>query len=99
MWATLTTKQLAGRGIRIAHPGCVTAHEALAAMCPDCAAGGAARALVFSDAFWVHAWYALLPFIVTMVVARWIVRRVDQGANPGANAGPNPGENHDVEDS
>lgn len=49
--------------------------------CPDCATVQAARDLVFSDSFWTHGWYAILPFAITVLVVRWIVRRVDQGAS------------------
>jgi hypothetical protein len=52
----------------------------LATMCPNCASGRAARGLVFSDTFWPNAWYTLLPFLVAVLVVRWVVRRVDQGA-------------------
>ena len=58
----------------------VLALHALAAMCPNCASGRAARGLVFSDTFWLNAWYTLLPFLVVALVVRWVVRRVDQGA-------------------
>jgi hypothetical protein len=51
--------------------------------CPDCATARAARDLVFSDSFWVNSWYALLPFVVTIFVVRWILRRVDQGVTDG----------------
>ena len=36
--------------------------------------------MVFSDAFWTNAWYAILPFAVALVVVRWFVSRIDQGA-------------------
>lgn len=34
---------------------------------------------MFSDTFWLNAWYTLLPFLVIALVVRWVVRRVDQG--------------------
>ena len=55
---------------------------ALAAACPDCLAGREARALVVSDAFWLHAWYAALPFAVVTVVVRWFARRLDEAGDP-----------------
>ncbi|MDX2089750.1 MAG: hypothetical protein SFX73_17980 [Kofleriaceae bacterium] len=47
--------------------------------CPSCPAGRAARLLVFSDAFWVNAWFALLPFVVCGLVVRAVVRRLNRG--------------------
>jgi hypothetical protein len=55
--------------------------------CPDCATARAARDLVFSDGFWVNSWYAVLPFVVAVLVVRWIVRRVDQRVDQGVTDG------------
>jgi hypothetical protein len=55
-------------------------HTAALLACPDCPVGREARSLVFSEAFWVNAWYALLPFLVVALAVRWFVRRLDQGA-------------------
>jgi hypothetical protein len=46
--------------------------------CPDCAAGRAARSLVISDAFWFRLWCVVLPFVVTALVVRAILRRIDR---------------------
>ena len=56
----------------------------LAAACPDCPVGREARALVLSEAFWLNAGYALLPFVVALLAVRWFVRRLDQGADDDA---------------
>lgn len=59
----------------------MTYFDVLAAACPDCLVGRQARALVFSDAFWTHTWYAVLPFAVVAFLVRWFVRRLDQGGD------------------
>jgi hypothetical protein len=46
-------------------------------LCPDCAVGRAARALVLSDACWFHLWCAAIPFIVAALIIRVILNRVD----------------------
>src|SRR5512144_2786296 len=63
--------------------------------CPNCATARAARDLVFADRFWTNSWYALLPFVVIVLVSRSSVRRVDQElqmdksiANRGIRIGP-----------
>jgi hypothetical protein len=45
--------------------------------CPDCVAGRAARALVFSDAFGTHLWGVVLPFLMTALIVRSVLRWVD----------------------
>jgi hypothetical protein len=52
---------------------------AVVSACPDCPPARDARALVFSDGFWLNAWYALLPFVVVAIAVRWFVGRVDRG--------------------
>jgi hypothetical protein len=47
--------------------------------CPSCPPALEARTLVFSEAFWVNASYALLPFVVVGVVVHRFVRRIDRG--------------------
>jgi hypothetical protein len=46
-------------------------------LCPDCAPGRAAREIVFSETFWTNAAYALLPFVIVVLLVRWIVRWLD----------------------
>jgi hypothetical protein len=48
-------------------------------ICPDCPVGREARSLVFSEDLWTNAWYAVLPFVVVILMVRWFVRRLDQG--------------------
>jgi hypothetical protein len=55
-----------------------TAYLAYYGLCPECPPVREARALVFSEAFWVTAWYALLPFVVVGLVVRVFVRSLDQ---------------------
>jgi hypothetical protein len=50
------------------------------AFCPSCPTAIEARALVFSDGFWVNAAYAVLPFLVAAFVVHKFVKRLDQGA-------------------
>lgn len=49
----------------------------VALACPSCEAGRAARAMVVSDAFWLHLWALALPFVVVWRVGRAVLRRVD----------------------
>jgi len=46
-------------------------------LCPDCAVGREARALVRSSDPLTNAWLAVLPFLVMVALARLIVRRID----------------------
>jgi len=47
--------------------------------CPDCATARAARHLVFGDgAFWLHVWSVVLPFVITLLIVRAILRRVER---------------------
>ena len=62
-----------------------TAYLAFYGLCPDCPPVREARALVFSETFWVTAWYALLPFVVVGLVVRVFVRSLDQGIQDGHN--------------
>lgn len=48
--------------------------------CPDCPPAIAARALVLSESFWIHLWYAALPFAATFGIVGWIVRRMGRDA-------------------
>jgi len=47
--------------------------------CPDCPSALAGRALVFSESFWTNVWFATLPFAATLLIVRWVARRVDGG--------------------
>ncbi len=60
-----------------------TAYLAYYGLCPECPPVREARALVFSEAFWVSAWYALLPFVVVGLVVRVFVRSLDQEIEDG----------------
>jgi hypothetical protein len=51
--------------------------------CPDCPIGREARLRVFSDEFWLNAWYAILPFAVILLAVGWFSGRIDEG---GADA-------------
>jgi hypothetical protein len=51
----------------------------LASACPSCPVGREARDLVFSDAFWMNAGVALLPFVIVALAVRWFTRRLDRG--------------------
>ncbi|HUQ03771.1 MAG TPA: DUF2243 domain-containing protein [Kofleriaceae bacterium] len=46
----------------------------VAAACPDCPIGREARAMVLADAFWTHAWYAVVPFLVATGAVAWFAR-------------------------
>jgi hypothetical protein len=46
-------------------------------LCPDCPPARSARELVFSESFWMNAGYALLPFVIVVLLVRWIVQRLD----------------------
>ncbi len=46
-------------------------------LCPDCPPSRAAREIAFSETFWTNAAYALLPFVIVVLLVHWIVRRVD----------------------
>jgi uncharacterized membrane protein len=46
-----------------------------AALCPDCPIGREARAMVLSDAFWTHASYAVVPFVVVAGAVAWFAHR------------------------
>lgn len=50
------------------------------AFCPSCPTAVEARALVFSEGFWVNAVYAVLPYVVIGFVVHKFVKRLDQGA-------------------
>ena len=51
----------------------------LISACPDCPVGRDARALVWADGFWVHAGYALLPFLVVLLLVRLIAGYLERG--------------------
>jgi hypothetical protein len=51
--------------------------------CPDCATARAARHLVFADdAFWIHVWSVVLPFMISLLLVRAILRRVERADRP-----------------
>lgn len=49
------------------------------AMCPACPVALEARSLVFSDAFWLNATYAVLPFAVVGIIIHKFVMYLDAG--------------------
>jgi hypothetical protein len=52
--------------------------------CPDCATARAARHLVFGgDAFWLHVWGVALPFVITVLLVRAVLRRVGRAEGEG----------------
>jgi len=53
---------------------------ALLFACPACPPVVEARRLVFSEWFWENAVVAALPFLVTLLAARWFVGRLDREA-------------------
>jgi hypothetical protein len=53
-------------------------HAGLALACPSCAAGRVARGLVLGDAFWFHLWAITLPFVIVVVIAYAVLRRVER---------------------
>lgn len=58
--------------------------DVVAAICPDCVVGREAREMLFSNALLTNAWYAILPFVVALLVVCWFVRRLDQGESDEA---------------
>jgi hypothetical protein len=52
----------------------------LLTLCPSCPPAIEARSLVLSEAFWINATYAMLPFAVVAVVVHLFVKRLDRGA-------------------
>jgi hypothetical protein len=60
-----------------------TAYLAYFGLCPDCPPVREARALVFSEAFWVNVWYVLLPFAVVSLVVRVLVQSLDREVKNG----------------
>lgn len=46
--------------------------------CPTCPATLEARALLFGPDFWTYAWFAVLPFALTLLVVRWFVNTLDR---------------------
>jgi hypothetical protein len=49
-------------------------------ICPDCPPARTARDLVLSESFWLNALYLVLPFVVVLVVAVILLRRLDRGS-------------------
>jgi len=50
------------------------------ALCPSCPPNLEARSLVLSEAFLINAWYAVLPFLVVLIIVHHVVKRLDRGA-------------------
>ena len=65
-------------GAPVAVSPCMLELASLTLACPDCPASRAARDLFVSDGLLTNAWYAVLPFLVTGLVVRAVVRRVDR---------------------
>jgi uncharacterized protein (DUF983 family) len=53
-------------------------HTGLALACPSCATGRVARGLVLGDAFWFHLLAITLPFVIVVVIAYAVLRRVER---------------------
>jgi hypothetical protein len=47
--------------------------------CPDCPPARTARALVFSESFWLNALFLVLPFLIVLFVGVAVLRRIDRG--------------------
>lgn len=54
-------------------------HLLAIAACPDCPPAREARAQVVADGMWLNALYAVLPFVLVLIVVRWFVGRIDGG--------------------